>query len=244
VLVAWTATGAARWTLLGLLLTTCGLLAGLGVSFPQWQMFGRSLCRVRTTEKAVALTFDDGPDPESTPALLDLLARKTTPATFFCIGERVVQHAVIARRIVAEGHQIGNHSFAHSRCTNLFRDARLRADLARAQAEIAGVTGKTPELFRPPMTLTNPRIFRVVRTLSLKVAGYSIRGYDRKNPNVRIVLDRILRRVQPGGIILLHDGGVPAERLVTLVERLIDQLHARGYQCLRLDELTTREMKP
>jgi len=229
--------GTTRWVLLSLLFAACSSLAGLGVSFPQWQMFGPSLCQVRTAERVVALTFDDGPDPVNTPALLDLLARKRARASFFCVGYKVARHTEVAQRIAAEGHLIGNHSFAHSYWTNCFGEARLRADLERAQSEIARVTGATPKYFRPPMTLTNQRVFRVVRALSLTVAGYSIRGYDRGNADGQRVLTRMLRRMHPGAIILMHDGGVPVERLLTLVEGLVDQLQVQGYRCLRLDEL-------
>jgi peptidoglycan-N-acetylglucosamine deacetylase len=237
VVISLATTGSTRWVLLSLLFTTCGLVVGLGVSFPHWQMFGHSLCWVRTAEKVVALTFDDGPDPASTPALLDLLARKRARASFFCVGQEVTRHAELARRIAAEGHLIGNHTFTHSCWTNCFGDARLRAELERAQAEIDRVTGTTPKYFRPPMTLTNQRVFRVGRALSLTVTGYSVRGYDRNDLDCQRVLSRILRRVRPGAIILMHDGGVPVERLLTLVDRLIDQLQVHGYRCLRLDEL-------
>jgi peptidoglycan-N-acetylglucosamine deacetylase len=233
--------GSVRWIMLSALFTGSGLAAGLGVSFPQWQMFGQSLCRARTREKVVALTFDDGPDPASTPALLDLLARKGARATFFCIGERVVRHRELARRIAAEGHLIGNHSFSHSRRTNFFGAARLRADLERAQSEIAATAGRAPEFFRPPMMLTNQRVFRAARALSLTVAGCSIRGYDLRARSSQEVLDRILPRLRPGAIIALHDGGAQPKRLVSLVERLLDQLNAEGYHCLRLDELVARE---
>ena len=87
------------------------------------------------------------------------------------------------------------------------------------------------------MTLTNHRVFRVGHALSLTVTGYSVRGYDRNDLDGQRVLSRILRRVRPGAIILMHDGGVPVERLLALVDRLIDQLQAHGYRCLRLDEL-------
>lgn len=233
--------GTVRWVTLSVLFTTCGLVAGLGVSFPEWQMFGPSLCRVHTTQKVVALTFDDGPDLASTPGLLDLLARKGARATFFCIGQRVARHRELARRIAAEEHLVGNHSFAHSGGTNFFGAARLRADLERAQNEITQTVGRPPEFFRPPMMLTNQRVFRVTRALSLTVAGCTIRGYDRRGASTQQVLQRVLRRLQPGVIIALHDGGVSAERLVDLVERLLDQLHTRGYRCLRLDELVACE---
>jgi peptidoglycan/xylan/chitin deacetylase (PgdA/CDA1 family) len=235
--------GTARWVLLSILFTTSGLGVGLGVSFPEWRMFGSSLCRVRTTQKVVALTFDDGPDPASTPALLDLLARKGVRATFFCIGRQVAEHRELARRITAEGHLIGNHSFAHSRGTNLFGEARLRADLEHAQQEITQAVGRTPEFFRPPMMLTNPQVFRVTRALSLTVAGCAIRCYDRRDGSTRKVLHRVLRRLRPGVIIALHDGGVPPERLVDLAGQLLDKLHALGYRCLRLDELAACEKR-
>ncbi|MGD1086154.1 MAG: polysaccharide deacetylase family protein [Verrucomicrobiota bacterium] len=233
--------GTARWVALSLLFTTSGLVAGLGVSFPEWRMFGPCLCRVRTMRKVVALTFDDGPDPASTPALLDLLARKGVRATFFCVGRQVAGHRELARRIAAEGHLIGNHSFAHSRRTNLLGDARLRADLELAQQEITQAVGRTPEFFRPPMMLTNPRVFRVARALSLTVAGCAIRCYDRRDGSLPKVLRRVLRRLRPGVIIALHDGGVPPERLVDLAGQLLDKLHTQGYRCLRLDELAAFE---
>jgi peptidoglycan-N-acetylglucosamine deacetylase len=236
--------GAVRWIALSTLFTTSGLVVGLGVSFPEWQMFGQSLCRLPTTQKVVALTFDDGPDPLSTPVLLDLLARKGARATFFCIGKRVARHRDLARRITAEAHLIGNHSFAHRRGTNLFSVARLRADLERAQQEISRTVGRTPEFFRPPMMLTNQRLFHVTRQLSLTVTGCTLRSYDLRGGDTQKVLHRVLRRLKPGAIIALHDGGVPPERMADLVERLLDQLQARGYRCLRLDELAECGNRP
>ena len=233
--------GTARWIMLSLLFTASGLAAGLGVSFPEWGLFGFSLCRVRTMQKVVSLTFDDGPDLASTPALLDLLARRGVRATFFCVGRHVASHRDLVRRIAAEGHLIGNHSFAHSRGTNLFGDARLRADIELAQQEITRTVGRTPEFFRPPMMLTNPRIFRVTRALSLTVAGCAIRCYDLRGGSAQEMLARVQRRLRPGVIIAMHDGGVPAERLVNLAGQLLDKLDTQGYRCLRLDELVACE---
>lgn len=227
--------------LLSLLFSLAGLGIGLGVSFPQWQMFGPSRCRVRTREKVVALTFDDGPDPETTPALLTLLAQRGVRATFFCVGDRVARHPEIARRIACEGHRVENHSHRHSPWTNLFSVDRLREDVSRAQAEMERVTGRAPRFFRPPMGLTNQRVFRVAKELGLEVAGYSARGLDQRTTSAERVLARILRRVRPGAIVLLHDGGVPPARLLAVVTMLIDNLEAEGYQCRRLDELISGE---
>jgi peptidoglycan/xylan/chitin deacetylase (PgdA/CDA1 family) len=233
--------GATCLVLLSLLFSLAGLWIGLGVSFPQRQMFGPSLCRVRTGEKVVALTFDDGPDPETTPALLTLLAQRGVRATFFCVGDRVARHPEVARRIAAEGHLVENHSHRHSPWTNLFSVRRLREDVSRAQAEIERATGRAPQFFRPPMGLTNQRVFRVVKELGLGVAGYSARGRDQRTGSAERVVARILRRVRPGTIVLLHDGGVPARRLLAGVTMLIDKLEAAGYQCRRLDELISCE---
>lgn len=218
-----------------------GTCVGLGVSFPQWQFFGESVCRVRTTRKVVALTFDDGPDAGNTPALLALLAERKVRATFFCVGQRAARQPELVKRLVAEGHEVENHSFQHSPMTNLFSVPRLREDLARAQDEFRRLTGRAPEFFRPPVGLTNPRVFRVAGELGLKVAGYTARGLDRRPDAPENIAARLLRKLQPGAIFLLHDGGVPRERLLAVAGLLLDKLQAEGYQCLRLDELTAAE---
>jgi peptidoglycan/xylan/chitin deacetylase (PgdA/CDA1 family) len=139
--------------------------------------------------------------------------------------------------MVAEGHEIENHTFQHCPWTNIFSVRRLRDDLARAQTEIQSVAGRAPEFFRPPVGLTNPRIFRVTRELGLKVAGYTARGLDRRTDAPEKIAGRLLRKLQPGAIFLLHDGGVPRERLLAVVTLLLDKLEFEGYQCVRLDEL-------
>jgi len=229
--------GALCLWLLAALCGLTGLLVGLGVSFPQWQFFGPSLCRACIGRRAVALTFDDGPDADSTPALLALLAERKVRATFFCIGERVVQQPELVKRIVADGHRIENHTFRHNPVTNLYSVRRLHDELAWAQAEIQRVTGRAPEFFRPPVGLTNPRVFCVTDGLGLKVAGYTARGLDRRADAPEKIAGRLLRKLRPGAIFLLHDAGVPRERLLAVVTLLLDRLEAAGYQCVRLDEL-------
>jgi peptidoglycan/xylan/chitin deacetylase (PgdA/CDA1 family) len=213
------------------------LTVGLGVSFPQWQMFGRSICCRATRRKIVALTLDDGPDSENTPALLGLLAQRQIRATFFQIGERAGGQPELVGRIVAAGHEIENHTFQHSVWTNLFSLPRLRAELSLAQRELQRVTGRAPVFFRPPVGLTNPRVFRAAGELGLQVVGYTARGLDRRADPPEKIAGRLLRRLRPGAILLLHDGGVPRERLLAVVTLLLDKLQAGGYQCVRLDEL-------
>ena len=220
--------------------TLAGIVVGLGVSFPQWQMFGDSLCAVPAKRKVVALTFDDGPDAENTPALLALLATRNVHATFFCVGKRVAQHPELVKRMAAAGHEIENHTFAHSPATNIFSARRLLDELSRTQVEIKRVAGRAPVFFRPPVGLTNPRIFRVADEMGLKVIGYTARGLDRRVDAPEKIAGRLLRKLQPGAIFLLHDADVPRERLLTVVALLLDKLEAEGYQCLRLDELTAK----
>jgi peptidoglycan-N-acetylglucosamine deacetylase len=229
--------GAACFWWLVALCSLSGLGAGLGVSFPQWQMFGESICAWATKRKIVALTFDDGPDAENTPALLALLAARKVCATFFCVGKRVGRQPELAKRMVADGHEIENHTFQHSPQTNLFSVRRLCDDLAQAQTEIQRVAGRAPEFFRPPVGLTNPRIFRATGELGLKVVGYTARGLDRRTDVPEKIVGRLLRKLQPGAIFLLHDGGVPRERLLAVVTLLLDKLEFEGYQCVRLDEM-------
>jgi peptidoglycan/xylan/chitin deacetylase (PgdA/CDA1 family) len=237
VVIFWFTRGAARWWWLTFLCTSSGLCLGLGVSFPQWQLFGRSLCRAITSKKIVALTFDDGPDPENTPALLELLAERNIRATFFCIGRRVAGQTALVQRMAAEGHEVENHTFQHSPVTNLFSVARLREELTLAQAEIQRATGRAPGFFRPPAGLTNPRVFRVTGELGLKIAGYTARGLDRRADTPEKIAGRLLAKLQPGVIFLLHDCGVPGKRLLNVTRLVLDQLQAAGYRCVRLDEL-------
>jgi peptidoglycan-N-acetylglucosamine deacetylase len=215
------------------------MVVGLGVAIPQLSLFGPFVCRGKVTRWCVALTFDDGPDARSTPALLDLLRAEGVKAAFFCVGRQVTAHPELAARIAGEGHLLENHSYAHSKTTNLFSLDRLRSDLEQAQTVIQQATGTAPLLFRPPMGLTNPKIFRVAHALGLTVVGWSARGLDTKITEPEQIVARIERRLKPGAIILLHDGNIPAERLVVTVKLLLDRLRALGYDVVRLDRMLT-----
>jgi len=213
------------------------VLVGFGVAFPRWKMFGPYICDGSAKRKCVALTFDDGPDPRSTPALLEVLREARIEAAFFCVGKNVAAHPALTARIVREGHLVENHSFAHSNGTNFFTTGRLRAELLQAQTTIEQATGKRPQLFRPPMGLSNPRVFRAARALNLKVIGWTARGLDTKITEPARIVARIMARLRPGAILLLHDGNIPAERLVATVKNLLDKLRAAGYEVVRLDRI-------
>ena len=191
------------------------------------QVYVKALCRVKTTENVVYLTFDDGPDAEQTPQVLDVLKRNNATATFFCIGSRIAGNEQILKRIIDEGHTIGNHSFSHTNSFPLFSSRRMIADIEQCQKAIQSVTGTAPTLFRPPFGVTNPTVGKAVKALNLKTIGWTIRTYDTNGGNNAKIARRIARQLRPGAIILLHDS-LPhsAERL----QVVIDTVKAAGYE--------------
>lgn len=194
----------------------------------------RMRCRARRAGRRVALTFDDGPDPQRTPAVLDLLARQGVRATFFVVGARAEAHPELVRRMVAEGHVVGNHSYTHSWRFPLRSLGRTMEELRRTGEVLHRITGRQPRLFRPPFGVTNPTIARAVRRLGLDPVGWSIRSLDTMGQSPERVAARILRRLHPGAVILLHDRCAGSERLVGL---LVEGLRSRGLEPVTLPEL-------
>jgi len=181
------------------------LLLCLGAPFfPESSFFLPVISRARTDTEGIALTFDDGPTPESTPILLDLLARYQLPATFFVVGQKAEQYPELIRAIVAAGHTIGNHSLAHDYFLMLRSLQTIRRDI-RATQEILKQIGVLPLVFRPPTGITGPRLGQVLAEQNLLAVTYSCRAYDRGNRNVSNLAGKILRRLRPGCIIMLHD---------------------------------------
>jgi len=223
--------------LLGVVVAVLFVLIGLGVAFPQMSFFGPYVCHGNHSRRCVSLTFDDGPDVRSTPALLDLLSESKIEAAFFCIGKKVVAEKELTALIASKGHLLGNHTFNHSYATNFFTTSRLRDELSRTQEAIRAATGNAPEFFRPPVGLSNPRTFRAAKALGLKVIGWTVRSLDTKITDPERIVARITRQLAPGAIILLHDGNIPAERLVMTVKLLLVKLKESGYEVVRLDRM-------
>jgi peptidoglycan/xylan/chitin deacetylase (PgdA/CDA1 family) len=192
----------------------------------------RLLCQVTTTQKAVALTFDDGPHPEHTPWLLDMLAAKNIHATFFVVGRRVRRYRDILAQTCAAGHELGNHGDHHVPLSAL-PSGLIRRELTVCGDLIAGVTGARPRFMRPPMGWINDRVLRVSRELGYEPVIGSIHPQDSRQPGLPEILRRLRRRLAPGAIIILHDGGwrIGASRQQTLqaVDILTDELLQAGY---------------
>ena len=190
------------------------------------QVYVKSLCRVKTTEKVVYLTFDDGPDAEQTPQVLDVLKRNNATATFFCIGSRIASNEQILKRIIDDGYTIGNHSFSHINSFPLFSRRRMIADIEQCQKAIESATGTAPTLFRPPFGVTNPTVSKAVKNLNLKIIGWTIRTYDTNHCSNAKIARRISRQLRPGAIILLHDRLPQSAKRLQMV---IDTVKAAGY---------------
>lgn len=225
------------WPLLTASLLTLFLAIGLGVAIPRLSFFGPFICSGNPTRREVALTFDDGPDPRSTPALLEVLREQEVEAAFFVIGKKVAAEPNLANLILRGGHLLENHTYAHSYATNLYTTKQLTAELTRTQQTIEKATGITPHFFRPPVGLSNPNIFHAANALRLKVIGWTIRSLDTRLTDPERIVRRIERQLRPGAIILLHDGNIPAERLVVTVKLLLTKLREHGYEVVRLDRM-------
>lgn len=193
------------------------------------QWLGPTCWRGPVDVRSVALTFDDGPS-EDTERILDSLAALDVRAAFFMIGRQVERHPRIARRIVAEGHEVGNHSYSHP--IFLYRSsAETRLQLERTQEIITATTGVRPRWSRPPCGVRTPAYFRAARDLGLRTVQWTVAGYDwRRRPAEQIALD-IVRRLSAGSIVLLHDGNNKDRRdrreTVAAVPKIIAAAHDR-----------------
>jgi len=200
----------------------------------------RILCEVETRERVVALTFDDGPNPEHTPALLEMLERKGIHATFFVVGRRVRRFPDIVTRAVQAGHEIANHTYWHVALTVL-PPSEIRRTIRGTSALVERTAGVRPRFVRPPFGWFNDGVLRVVReTGHIPVIG-SIHPRDSRKPGTEVIVDRVLRRAAPGGVIILHDGGwrerSDRRQSVAAADEITDALLAQGYRFLTLSEM-------
>lgn len=195
-------------------------------------------------QRRVALTFDDGPDPALTPQVLDLLDREGIRAMFFMVAEKAEAHPHLVREVLARGHAIGNHSWNHDPFLMLKGPKALRADIVRAQAAL-GALGATPRAFRPPVGVTNPHLWPVLLDEGLFCMNFSCRGADMGNRRVKGLAARILAKVRPGDVILLHDAKPPQvdpDAVLAEMGELIRGLRARELEIVTPSLLVGRDM--
>lgn len=194
----------------------------------------KALCRAESADKVVTLTFDDGPDADSTPRVLDLLKRYDVRATFFVVGEQARQNPELIHRMVAEGHTVAGHSYYHLPQSTLWSSQRYTEELFRCNDVVARLTGLRMRLYRPPFGVTNPPIARAVKNMGLIPVGWSVRSLDTMTKNSDRVVDRVMRGLRGGDVILLHDRLESSEELL---EKLLTALQAQNYTTATVDEL-------
>ena len=186
------------------------ILAGL---CPRCSLLGPNITRLPETARRrglVAITLDDGPEPQVTPLVLDMLREAGATASFFLIGRKAEQHPDLVARMIAEGHSVENHSWAHSHSFAFSGPGRFRAEIGRAQESLARLAGEAPRFFRAPAGMRNPLLEPVLASLGLPLTSWTRRGFDAVRPDPAEVSKRLLghdgERLAAGDILLLHDG--------------------------------------
>jgi len=226
--------------LLGLL-----LVLTLGALVPGLEMYGSVLSAGPAAGDRVALTFDDGPLPESTPRVLDCLAEHGAKATFFVIGSRAKEHPELVLRMVREGHSVGVHGMEHHRAYAFLSPERVQRDLEQAAAAVVDAGAPRPLWFRPPIAQASPRTFRGAKRAGVEIVGYTFRARDGwRSTTAPRLLARLRRALRPGAIVLLHDAwerpgsaGEPPPLGVSALPAILDLCRERGLSAVTLDEL-------
>jgi peptidoglycan/xylan/chitin deacetylase (PgdA/CDA1 family) len=190
--------------------------------------------QARVDQPYIAMTFDDGPSAENTPRLLEMLKQRNIKATFFLIGQNVVSNPDLVRRILAEGHEIGNHSWTHPQLSKL-SDDRVTAEITQTQDAIKDASGFTPTLLRPPYGAITPRQREWIENrFGLNIILWSVDPFDWKRPGASVITQRILSQTRPGAIILSHD---IHKQTVDAMPATLDALIAKGYKFATVSQL-------
>lgn len=220
------------------------LLISVLVFLPRNHWLGRTHTRLPAQAAArgyVSLTFDDGPDPEVTPQVLDMLERRGARASFFCIGHKVQRHPALVQEIVARGHSVENHGHLHSVLFALWGTTRMRNDMSRMQQALQQAGVAPAQFFRPTAGFRNPFLDIVLAQMNLRLAMWTRRGFDTRDGDASRVLARLTRGLAAGDILLLHDGHgartVHGQSVVLeVLPQLLDRLQAQDLRSVHLQE--------
>jgi len=218
-------------------LTLCGLV-------PRSRWLGPNLTRLPAAAAArgeLALTIDDGPDPEVTPAVLNLLDHHGARATFFCIGVQALRHPELCREIVRRGHAIENHSQHHRHSFSFLGPRGLRRELGQAQETLQAITGERPRFFRAPAGLRNPLLDPLLPGLGLQLTSWTRRGFDTFTADPAVLVRRLAQDLRAGDILLLHDGNAARApsgeaAILQVLPLLLQRVAAAGLHTVTLRE--------
>lgn len=201
------------------------LLLFLAVLIPQLNFFVESLHRIPASGNFVVLTFDDGPMPGHTEKVLAVLAEKKAKACFFLIGKNMEQHPELVKQIIAEGHQVGHHSYSHVNTFPMWSTQKVKEDIAKAATILEDITGQQNLCFRIPFGLSNPNIAKAIQQCNFQSIGWSLRTYDTMSKSKEQLVHTVLSKAKAGDIILLHDWGT---HTVEALPEIIDGIRVKG----------------
>jgi len=197
-----------------------------------------SYSQVNITQQVVAMTFDDGPHPSLTPKLLDILKQRNIKCTFFVIGRSAKTYPQIIRRMIAEGHEVANHTWTHASLTSR-SDAQIRSELQQSEDALFAAANYRPHLIRPPYGAINTRIKNFMFSeFGYSTIMWSVDPQDWRRPGVSVVTSRLVNGAHPGAIMLAHDIHPPT---IEAMPAVFDQLLAKGYQFVTVSQLMNME---
>lgn len=217
-----------------ILLFACYITVSVTASFFICSGFHmKAMCSRKTEQKVIAITFDDGPHPGNTDAILDVL-KDRAKATFFCIGSKLKGNESLLKRMHEEGHLVGTHSYSHSNWFDLYSAKKMEKELKQSEELVYEILQKKPLLFRPPYGVINPMLKRALGAFSYHIIGYSNRSLDTVTKDENRVIERLIGKLRPGDIVLLHDT-VPYA--ASLLKKILNRISDKGYIVIGLDEL-------
>jgi peptidoglycan/xylan/chitin deacetylase (PgdA/CDA1 family) len=212
-----------------------------GGLLPRSALLGPNLRRsaVAAARGAVVLTFDDGPDPEVTPVILDTLEARGVRATFFCIGEQAARHRGLTAEIANRGHRLENHSTRHSNAFFFHAPSTLDSEIARCQEELERASGRRPSFFRAPAGIRSPLLESALVRAGLRLASWTRRGFDSVSHDSVAVAARLTRGLAAGDIVLLHDGARRPRNgrraaSIDALPRVLDAIESAGLRSMPL----------
>ena len=197
--------------------------------------------KIKSEQKVIALTFDDGPWQNTTLQVLDILKQETIKATFFVVGKSIKNHPHIIKQVVADGHAIGNHTWSHQ--YHQYSSAHAAREFNQTADLIYKLTGVKTSLFRPPAGILNNGLVSYAHQQKYAVIMWSVDSKDWRSRHITVqgLIDSTLKAAQPGGIVLMHDGGGDRSKTVEALPKLIAELKKQGYQFVTVPELLEME---
>jgi len=224
------------WYTYAILIAAYSLLLFYGCYYVGSNYFIPIVCALKTEKKVIAISFDDGPDTENSPRILQMLRDYNAEAAFFYIGSKISGNEAILTQTYNDGHVIGNHTFSHHFWFDLFSFKKMSADVQMMDEAMNNVISKRPKLFRPPYGVTNPNVKKTIESGNYIPVGWSVRSMDTVIKDEKKLLNKLIGKVKPGAIFLFHD---TSRITVAILPEFLKYVQSNGYEIVRLDKMIT-----